>query len=341
MSVVSDYYLFSIIYLEKISHLGIGLIESLFQYLDFKSLVYFRLLVSKDVNLMFKPAFANLQVDLKLTKMLPFRDLLGRRRPVSEEDKISYLIKITDAFPNIREMTLFPSWIFYRCGSSLLFLYGMDRLRKSLRRLHVSVMNNQALVLISNFSELTDLDISFSYDITGTGLSHISFLPKLKYLNLEGCKRFYDDDFHFLLPLVNLLSLTLDDTHITDVSLPLLKSFNQLKTLKMNKCLGISDFGMNTLSISAPQLNSLEISQTEIGDEGLRIIALHFKELKHLSISDNDFSITEEGLSHLLLLDGLESLAMDGLNSTIPRGPHSVFDQLSSKVSCCIIDYKV
>jgi len=277
------YYPFSIIFLQKISEKGIGMIENLFEFLDFKSLVYFRVFVSKDVSEMFQPVFKNLQVDVELKRMLPFKDPLGRRRPVSEDDKIAYMSRITNAFPNIRSMKLYPSWIFYRCGSSLLFLCCLDRLRRSIRCLQVSVMTDQALIAISNFSDLTDLDISFSYNVTKTGLSYISNLRKLTKLSLQGCKRIYDEDFHLLTTLVDLTSLNLDDTFIGNDSMLLLENFKNLKELKMNHCMGLSDFGINSLSICCPSLTSLEIARTDISDIALQFIGMRLKHLQYLS----------------------------------------------------------
>ncbi|HEV3164766.1 MAG TPA: hypothetical protein VGZ22_12125 [Isosphaeraceae bacterium] len=135
---------------------------------------------------------------------------------------------------------------------------GVAHLRglKNLRTLHISKskMTDAGLAWLKDLTRLENLSLQDNH-FTDRGLAHLRNLKNLKQLHVGlGDNRFTDDGLAQLEPLVNLKVLDLQGSPITD------KGLVHLKAL--------------------PKLREIWISQTQITDEGLKMLPDLKKALK-------------------------------------------------------------
>jgi hypothetical protein len=119
-----------------------------------------------------------------------------------------------------------------------------------------------------------------------------------------------DEALQHLVKLPHLRALLLSDSQATDSSMQYLAALKKLEYLYMWDVAEVSDEGVSHLR-SLRRLKYIHLSTSQITDESLRVFGeLH--ELEGLSLQFNRFS--DEGLSHLLQLQKLTSLAVCGLS---------------------------
>jgi predicted negative regulator of RcsB-dependent stress response len=109
----------------------------------------------------------------------------------------------------------------------------------------------------------------------------------------------------------NVVSVTLNDTDVTDAGLVHLSGLKGLKHLSLNKT-QVTDAGLQHLS-GLKELTYLCLDGRQMTESGLRHLA-GLKELKYLQLQDPE--LTDAGLVHLAKLKGLKSLFLDNTQVT-------------------------
>lgn len=142
-------------------------------------------------------------------------------------------------------------------------------------------------------------------------LGGVDFSPIERFKNLETLTLdetgLTDPQLLHVGRLTNLTWLSLARTKVTDVGVKHLENLQQLGYLCLWENPGITDKSAPSL-LTLRRLEDLEIMDTEIGDEALRVLAAH-PSLKKLSVDGT--WITDEGLSALAELSVLESLGVE------------------------------
>lgn len=189
---------------------------------------------------------------------------------------------------------------------------------------------------ISNLTNLTHLHITLGYPISESGLFSIMKLEKLTYLYLDSCK--YIPSLCSNISKLNLTTLGLSNSDISDESCEYLSKMKSLTVLDLYECSKIEDEGLRDIT-ELTNLTKLDIGlsgwvkKTKISEKGLTSLCnlkkleelnLHnrsitdtalsrisqIKAIKHLDISYCG-DITDKGIKYLLSLS-LNSLVIDG-----------------------------
>lgn len=108
-------------------------------------------------------------------------------------------------------------------------------------------ITDKGLAHLGELPQLTELGLNKS-KVTGTGLSKVH-LPRLKYLDLRGCREFRDEDVAVLTKMP-LRSLSLGP-YITDEAIPHLQAITTLENLFLNQT-HLSEAGLERLRESLP-----------------------------------------------------------------------------------------
>ncbi len=175
-----------------------------------------------------------------------------------------------------------------------------------------------------SLAELADQDLSpFEtsrtrvniLDLHGTrvGDTGIQFFSRLRTLNALDLGKCCGVQGQFLktLEAVDLDSLVLDETSVTDEALSGLVRFPYLRRLYLSEC-QIGDNGLSFVS-EVTSLEELDISATHVTDTGLASLGPHNR-IKCLGLSNCD--VTDVGLARLRALPMLEELWIDGIRTS-------------------------
>jgi len=106
--------------------------------------------------------------------------------------------------------------------------------------------NDVYMAAVGSLSNLVELDLRRNYNITDTGLSHISSLIKLKYLNISYCFKITSSGLGVLRNLP-LRHLDINGIDMTDIELYSLSFLHQLEHLDMCLSEEVTNEGLNVL----------------------------------------------------------------------------------------------
>lgn len=159
--------------------------------------------------------------------------------------------------------------------------------------------------IVHNLPHLLELFLSCNYDITATGIRIIGQLS-LTRLGLSGCNQVTDAIVKVLTQcdgLQGLINLDLSGCYlITDSSvLYIMSSLQTLKVLCLDRCLQITNRGMDSIANLCPgQLTSLGLGDCRrITGLGVRVVVNRQRNLKYLNLS-GCHEITERDVAGIL-----------------------------------------
>jgi len=162
---------------------------------------------------------------------------------------------------------------------------------------------------LSVFVNLKILNLNNTLDLTSDGLSHILHLTNLQILNLRNCEGITSEALSYFSLLINLKSLLMYGCNkITDDGLQFISGLTNLNVLDLNCCSEISSAGIVHLSLLG-NLKKLYLNFSKVTSEGLVHIS-GLTKLRNLNLSFCDISI--DGLDYLTLLVNLELLQVSG-----------------------------
>ena len=168
--------------------------------------------------------------------------------------------------------------------------------QKSLRLGHPSFIDDE----VPRLAALTAVEtICFPDRITDKGLARLPILPRLRVIDLTGCK-IGDSSLEFVAGQPALERLVLHGTSITDAGLAHLAGHQKLKYLDLMST-QISDAGLVHLK-EIPTLEVLKLPGRRITDLGVEHLAA-LTRLKQLDLGSA--GITSDGLVHLTGLANL------------------------------------
>lgn len=128
-------------------------------------------------------------------------------------------------------------------GCARLTVVGMRMLPTTIHRLILEGCNqldNQTMVVLSNFSKLQRLDLQSCALISDEGLHELSAVRTLQYLSLSHCNRITDVGMFALSKLVHLRVIRFDSCRkITDLGLRALEPLTEIESLDFNRCKGL------------------------------------------------------------------------------------------------------
>uniref|UniRef100_A0A3Q0SV66 Si:ch73-173p19.1 n=1 Tax=Amphilophus citrinellus TaxID=61819 RepID=A0A3Q0SV66_AMPCI len=179
-----------------------------------------------------------------------------------------------------------------------------------------SYSTNELLRQLRAFTALKHLSLVNSPLIT-SGLSILSTLVKLQYLNLASCSKLTDSCLQHI-TLKSLCFLSLDQTKVTDAGMVLyLQSAPScLSQLSLNQT-AVTEATLAVLPTSVPQLRLLSIKQTKVKD----VTALAaMSSLQTLNLDGT--GVTEASLEHLATHPALTSLSLGGIS--VVDGNHAL-----------------
>jgi hypothetical protein len=170
-------------------------------------------------------------------------------------------------------------------------------------------VTNAGLKHLARLEFLTELSLGGGR-MTNDGLAYLAELPRLRRLRLWG-KNFTDAGLAYLKKCRSLEYLDLRSlSQTTDAGLVHLARIPQLKDLNLHWSEGITNSGIVPLK-QLPHLRALDITHSQVTDEGLRTIA-GFRFLQRLSISRSGLTIS--GLKALNTLTSLTALDLDNVS---------------------------
>ncbi|XP_062845018.1 uncharacterized protein LOC134303517 [Trichomycterus rosablanca] len=171
---------------------------------------------------------------------------------------------------------------------------------------------NTLLQQLASFTHLTHLNLANSALITDKGLSVLSMLVKLQYLNLSFCSKLTGSCLHPMTHLKCLSGLLMDGTKLDDDGLLMYlhSSPPALSHLSLNHT-SITEVTLSALSVCVPHLRLLSITHTQVCDVSALV---NVRELHTLHL---DFTrVPAESLQFLSRHPNLSSLSLLGLPVT-------------------------
>ena len=111
---------------------------------------------------------------------------------------------------------------------------------------------------------LEELDLQGT-KITDSALAPLTYMSKLRSLNLVRCPQITDDALGLLKFLPTLTRLRLEDTNITDEGVASIASMKNLRRLSLGRL--ITDVGVERLS-RLRGLTELDLSYSQVSDNG-------------------------------------------------------------------------
>ncbi len=162
-------------------------------------------------------------------------------------------------------------------------------------------------------NNLREIDLSRTA-VTDTQLTHLVSLTGLKKLSLESTEA-GDIGMASIAKLTNLEQLNLSHTIVTDKGLAALQPLRQLRRLLLNNAQQVNATGLPAF----PQLEDLELSGTDLNNQGLENVARNGS-LRALRASYTN--ITDDGLKLVAALQQLRSLDLAAVDLTDAGMPH-------------------
>ncbi|MBS0207020.1 MAG: hypothetical protein JSS49_29440 [Planctomycetes bacterium] len=184
---------------------------------------------------------------------------------------------------------------------------------KSLQRLSLEGdFDDAGLVHLADLKNLESLVLKSDH-VTGTGLAHLSSLPKLRLFKLRALKT--GDSLAALKDWPALEALNLADEGTTDEILRTLPESDRIKSVSL-LCSSVTDQGLASLQ-RLGGLEELNLQLTHVTDKGLEIVA-GCQKLRVLCLGRaiQDHGITEKGLRSLTHLPHLEALDLRSVDLT-------------------------
>ncbi len=133
----------------------------------------------------------------------------------------------------------------------------------SLQLASCSLLTNAAMAEVSQLPHLTSLDVSWSKNVTGSGLRHLMGVHSLKTLDLTGCDGVDWSNLSDLPQIVALLphltTLNISSTNITDQSVKELVNLSSLADLRLSCCKLVTGQGVAVLP-RISKLTALDLS---------------------------------------------------------------------------------
>lgn len=184
------------------------------------------------------------------------------------------------------------------------------------------------LRVLSHFTKLHTLDLSFSHSFPEHGLCYIARLFSLQTVKLQQCSNINDDTMKYLQNLTNITELDLSETSLTHRGLQYLSSLTNLSKLRLYKILTIRDVsviqrfvqlqhldlslcpGLDTsqLKLLFPLTHLLSLSlPVTVDSETVAILTNKMKYLERLSLN-LCHRVTDEAFVHFHSLNFLKEL---------------------------------
>lgn len=169
-----------------------------------------------------------------------------------------------------------------------------------------------SLDILKDWRSLTELSLFFKRDIAEPMAKAIGSLTKLEKLNLQGSYGLKDEQLTYLSQLRQLSNLGIElNTNITDEGVRQLANLNKLRRLSLRGCERISNKSTPYL-IGLPNLTILDISGTDISDDGMKEIckiqSLQRLYIQKTKITDSSYHLLHN-LINLKYVDIAESLS--------------------------------
>ena len=240
----------------------------------------------------------------------------------NENKKAKRLISILKTFPMIYNLNIHRTYSYEdscrRFGVSLLVLCRHDGLRRALKQLTISICCDEALCYISDLTNLVNLTLVASTNISKQGMIYLSSLTHLTRLSLIMCKSIKTTDFFYLSNLANLLELDLSHCEfVTNDVLAHVGKITKLKVLQLLDCARISDDGLEIIGEKLKCLVNLCIGLNDcITNDGVSKLLLGLPKLKLLDIQCCGL-INDELVQYFALHHSLETIKIYGTKITL------------------------
>ena len=191
-------------------------------------------------------------------------------------------------------------------------------------------LTDASLKIISqNLTELAVLHLENNTGLTDAGLHALTENTRcenLHTLSLAGCFRITDIGVDRLAAFKKLEELNLAETCVSDESLPHLAGL-PLRKLSLEKCLGVTDKGIESIAEHMQGLQELVLNETLTTDKGLQAVS-KLSSLHTLSLRGCQY-ISDQGLKALVTLTSLEELNIESCQHITARGVTKI-DELPS-----------
>lgn len=165
-----------------------------------------------------------------------------------------------------------------------------------------SVKSVHDCLAIAKFLPIRGLNVN-GCELNDDDLTTISMLP-LQELHMNSCSGFSEKGIESLQQLVNLGSLNLNESKVTDASVAALSKLKNLTVLTVGYT-QLSDDGVTRLADALPALQHFNISQLPITDEAVQRLSKH-QNLAVVVLYDT--KVTDAAIDNLLQFDHLEWL---------------------------------
>eukprot|EP00879_Flechtneria_rotunda_P017079 GHRR01017886.1.p1 GENE.GHRR01017886.1~~GHRR01017886.1.p1 ORF type:complete len:561 (+),score=122.64 GHRR01017886.1:951-2633(+) len=173
----------------------------------------------------------------------------------------------------------------------------------SLRSLNISgcvAVTDIGIMMVAQLTQLLSLDMPWCLKVTNIGLKSLAPLVKLTNLNISGCQLINEEGILGLTAFTNLeklglLNLGYSRVCVTDAALEQLSGLRKLHSLQLGSMQSQATMQMNNRLVT---------------DRAVRAISSNHKQLTHLALLSVD--ITDDGVSHLAQLSGLQALNLRG-----------------------------
>ena len=166
------------------------------------------------------------------------------------------------------------------------------------------------LAQLSGLKNLRELNLDFCSNVTGAGMTHLRALEKLEVLDLSWCGDITDHSLRQLAALKKLQVLSLaGQDGLTDMGIAHLRGLTDLRLLDLGACPEITDESLAQLA-DIHGLRTLVLKETAITDAGVAQLSENFKQLSSLDLSRTE--VTDAGIGHLVLLENLRYLGLEG-----------------------------
>jgi hypothetical protein len=257
---------------------------------------------------------------------------------------ISYLEFSNDALASLSLLTKLEEITLYNFDFDENTAKALLPLKNHLKVLKTSFQaSDSSLKILSSFTALRELELSYLDDVTENGLQSLSALSQLEklFLTHSGNTLLGREAFKFLEELTKLKELylhnfgptlsqglsyipkssaltllSLDESEITDEALKTISKLCNLENLSLKCCRRITHIGLGF--IKNLRLEVLTCTDTKLTDKALESVGV-MKSLRVLQL-DECWKITDLGIAHLGGLDRLSELSISHTQITDASG---------------------